>query len=214
MWSLLGCQVWNPWPLLGKCESNFAFSNARWSRKLKLVIKNLGLSLRMIYRSELICGMAGHQLDIRKFVAHFCVSPLDEMITSVGQLISLTVMLCAACHGYFWMVTATASQLSQHIRISISADESLQPHLRWYTHRTLLALESRTWIFLCVGLQDWLKAWHCPTCKHILTIVAQNGSSCFAFYRLYGISVAQAYVYMQNCRNDPKWMKAIAVLIM
>ena len=33
-------------------------------------------------------------------------------------------------------------------------------------------------------------------------------------YRLYGISIAQAYVYTQNWGRDPMWMKCLAVAVM
>ena len=32
--------------------------------------------------------------------------------------------------------------------------------------------------------------------------------------RLYGIAISQAYVYMQNCRLDPKWMKLMVIFVM
>ena len=36
----------------------------------------------------------------------------------------------------------------------------------------------------------------------------------FSFPRFYGIAVSQAYVYMQNCRLDPKWMKVMVSFVM
>ena len=34
------------------------------------------------------------------------------------------------------------------------------------------------------------------------------------YYRLYGISIAQAYVYTQNWGRDPMWMRCLAVAVM
>ena len=36
----------------------------------------------------------------------------------------------------------------------------------------------------------------------------------FSSPRFYGIAVSQAYVYMQNCRLDPKWMKVMVSFVM
>ena len=35
-----------------------------------------------------------------------------------------------------------------------------------------------------------------------------------SIYRLFGVSAAQAYVYMMNCRRDTFWFKALVSLVL
>ena len=60
--------------------------------------------------------------------------------------------------------------------------------------------------------------------KHLLVKCVSRGdstilelallrASAFVHTRLYGILIAQAYVYMQNCRQDPKWMKYMVAFV-